>query len=136
MRINLLSSFAAGIFLTSSICGAVYLFEKNEVSTPTVKTNETQTNEIQTNLNGQLSKNEMENNSASAGVTKVVFNVTQGMTSIDVGNMLEQSNMVPDAFTFSKDVEKKGLENNLHPGIFVVDSEMTYDQVISTIFKK
>lgn len=131
MRFNLLSSFAAGIFITTSICGAVYLLEKNEVSTASVKTNETQTN-----LNGQLSKNEMKNNSVSADVTKVVLYVTQGMTSIDVGNMLKQANMIPNAFTFSKDVEKRGLENHLRPGIFVVDSEMTYDQVILTIFKK
>jgi hypothetical protein len=57
------------------------------------------------------------------------------MTSIDVGNILVRANLVPNAFTFSKDIEKKGLENKLRPGVFVVDSQMSYDQVISTIFK-
>ena len=58
------------------------------------------------------------------------------MTSIDVGKMLEKAKIVPDDFKFSRDVEKKGVEKNLRPGTFTVDTEMTYDQVIATIFKK
>jgi cell division protein YceG involved in septum cleavage len=67
--------------------------------------------------------------------TKVVVNVTEGMTSIDVGRMLVGANIVQDAFGFSKDIENRGLQNKLHPGTFVVDSDMPIDQVISTIFK-
>lgn len=69
-------------------------------------------------------------------VNRVVFQVTDGMTSIDVGRLLEKANIVDDAFKFSKDVEKKGIENHLRPGTYVVDSTMSYDKVISTIFKK
>ncbi|MFL6558183.1 MAG: aminodeoxychorismate lyase, partial [Bacillus sp. (in: firmicutes)] len=76
------------------------------------------------------------NNNSKKIVYRAVISVTQGMTSIDVGRMLEKAKIVPDDFKFSRDVEKKGVEKNLRPGTFTVDTEMTYDQVIATIFKK
>jgi hypothetical protein len=57
------------------------------------------------------------------------------MTSIDVGRVLENAKIIPNAFNFSKDIEKKGLEKKLRPGTFVVDSGMSYDQIVATIFK-
>ncbi|MDQ0200203.1 aminodeoxychorismate lyase [Neobacillus ginsengisoli] len=164
MRINLLSSFAAGLLISTTICGAVYFSTKSDVPKAAVKTSESQTT-----VKVQPSENEMKNTLVSKGyivqtiaefdkkmkdakgadqkqaapadnqsnkaVTKVILNVSDGMTSIDVGNMLVRANLVPNAFNFSKDIEKKGLENKLRPGVFVVDSNMSYDQVVSTIFK-
>jgi cell division protein YceG involved in septum cleavage len=164
MRINLLSSFAAGILITTTICGAVYFTDNSDVQKASAKTSEKQST-----VNVQPSENEMVDQLASKGyvvqtkdqydknlkdakasgekqdsskdnettknVTRVIINVSDGMTSIDVGNMLETAKMIPNAFDFSNDIEKKGLQNNLRPGVFVVDSEMTIDQVISTIFK-
>jgi cell division protein YceG involved in septum cleavage len=69
-------------------------------------------------------------------VYRVVVNVTNGMTSIDVGRALQRAKIIPNAFKFSKDIEHKKIENNLRPGTFVVDSGMSYDKIISTIFKK
>lgn len=161
MRINLLSSFAAGILITTTICSAVYFSGSNEDQNASAKTSETKATE-----KVQLSEGEMKEKLESAGyvvltkadydknlkeakgsdkeqtstdesktVTKVIVNVTDGMTSIDVGNMLVGANLIPNAFEFSKNVESKGLENKLRPGVFIVDSEMTVDQVIATIFK-
>jgi cell division protein YceG involved in septum cleavage len=160
MRINLLSSFAAGILISTTICGAVYFSDKKDVQKASANTSENQTT-----VKIQPSEKEMKNKLESSGyviqtkaeydknmkaaqkpaspadnksdksVTRVILNVSNGMTSIDVGNILVRANLVPNAFTFSKDIEKKGLENKLRPGVFVVDSQMSYDQVISTIFK-
>ncbi|MCQ6282160.1 endolytic transglycosylase MltG [Bacillus sp. EB600] len=165
MRFNLLSSFAAGIFIATSISSAVYLSNNSDTPKGSVKSTE-----IQTNVKVQPSEKEMKDKLVSAGyivqtkadydnalkdakgsvqkesaqvddksnknVTRVILNVTDGMTSIDVGRALETAKIVPNAFNFSKDIESKGLENSLRPGVFEVDSGMSYDQVISTIFKK
>ncbi|WP_223590665.1 endolytic transglycosylase MltG [Neobacillus bataviensis] len=161
MRINLLSSFAAGILITTAICGTVYFTDNSKVAKASAKPAEIQ---IHT-----LSEKEMKEKLAAAGyviqtkaeydksvkdaktatqkqtpaedakstkaVTKLIVNVSEGMTSIDVGNMLVKAGLVPNAFNFSKDIEKRGLMNKLRPGTFVVDSNMTYDQIVGTIFK-
>jgi mannitol-specific phosphotransferase system IIBC component len=156
MRINALSSFAAGILISTTICGVAYFSDKSEVKT-SVKTSERiTTGKV------QLSENEMKDQLVAAGyvvqtkdeyeqsiaaepktdtveensknVTKVIVNVSNGMTSIDVGRTLEQAQLVPNAFNFSKDIESKGLQNKLRPGTYVVDSSMSYDQIIATIF--
>jgi hypothetical protein len=159
MRINLLSSFAAGILITTTICSAVYIFDKGN----TAKTSE---KIIVKQTNAQPSETDMKNKLSSVGyvvqtkdeydktindakaaaqkgaapdpnkpVSKVVLNVSNGMTSIDIGRALQKANIVPDAYAFSKDIEGKGLQKKLRPGIYEVDSSMTYDQVVSTIFK-
>nr|WP_295970689.1 hypothetical protein [uncultured Bacillus sp.] len=68
-------------------------------------------------------------------VYKTVVNVSLGMTSIDVGQTLETAKIIPSAFEFSQEVERRGLSGNLHPGIFEIESGMTIDQIISTIFQ-
>jgi hypothetical protein len=165
MRFNLLSSFAAGLFLATSICGVVYFTDKSDTTkAPTAKNSENTASmkvqpsenemksklasagyivqtkaEYDKNLNKAKSsaqKGSTKDNNSSSAVTRVIINVADGMTSIDVGRMLESAKIVPNAFNFSKDIEGKGLENNLRPGTYVVDSGMSYDQVVSTIFKK
>jgi cell division protein YceG involved in septum cleavage len=167
MRFNLLSSFAAGIFIATGICGAVYFSDNGNAAKATAKTNEAK---AKVNVKAQPSESEMKNKLTEAGyivqtkaeydkqlkkatkgtdqktatpandpnkaVTRVIINVADGMTSIDVGRMLEAAQMVPNAFNFSKDIESKGLQNSLRAGVYTVDSSMTYDQVVSTIFKK
>jgi hypothetical protein len=165
MRFNLLSSFAAGLFLATSICGVVYFTDKSGA----VKVSTAKTSENITNTKVQPSEMDMKSKLVSAGyivqtkaeydkkindakssaqkgatadknsnssITRVIINVADGMTSIDVGRILESAKIVPNAFNFSKDIEGKGLENSLRPGIYEVDSSMSYDQVVSTIFKK
>lgn len=164
MRVNLLTSFAAGILISTTISGAVYFTNKTEAATKPVKVTE-QTKTVTV----QPTEDEMKNKLAAAGyvvqtktdydknlndakaaaqkatpaednkskktVYRVVLNVANGMTSIDVGRALEKAKIIDNAFQFSKDIEKKGIENKLRPGTFVVDSDMSRDQIISTIFK-
>lgn len=154
---NKLSSFAAGILLATAVTGAVYFSETGKAADNTVK--KTNTAETAKLSNSQMkdklehagyvvqtkaaydkdladAKSSAEKSVKTKTVNRVVFQVTDGMTSIDVGKLLEKANIVDDAFQFSKDVEKKGVENHLRPGTYVVDSTMSYDKMISTIFKK
>jgi hypothetical protein len=164
MRINLLSSFAAGILITTTICSIVYFSDKKDVPNASAKTSENKIVKVQPSekdmkkklvtkgyvvqTKDEYDKNmkaakaaeqkqaPAENSKSNKNVTKVVVNVSEGMTSIDVANMLVKANLIPNALHFSQDIEKKGLDRNLRPGVYVVDSEMTSDQVIDTIFKK
>ncbi|OCA84144.1 aminodeoxychorismate lyase [Bacillus sp. FJAT-27225] len=157
MKVNKLSSFAAGMLVTTAICTAVYFTadtpkavsktEKVELSDEEMKSNlETKGFVVQTQEefdkaieNAEAPAPEQtkpeENTADAKPVTKVFINVSDGMTSINVGRALEQAGIVKDAFAFSKDIEKKGLMNKLRPGVYMVDSNMSYDQVVSTIFK-
>ncbi|MGG5254228.1 aminodeoxychorismate lyase [Neobacillus sp. SM06] len=165
MKFNKMSSFAAGIFLSTSIIGGVYFFGNDKAAKADPKSTAKQSNAAVQLSEGQMKdklavagyivqkKDEYNNNlkkAAQSGkkdttsadpssqkvVYKAVINVADGMTSIDVGNALQKANIIQNAFNFSKDIESRGLQNNLRPGTFVVDSEMSYDQVIATIFKK
>ncbi|GLB59886.1 endolytic transglycosylase MltG [Cytobacillus sp. NCCP-133] len=68
-------------------------------------------------------------------VYRTILTVSMGMTSIDVGNALERANIINSGVQFYKDVEKRGLANELRPGTFEVESGMTTDEIISVIFK-
>lgn len=68
-------------------------------------------------------------------VYRTVLFVASGMTSIDVGNALVQSKIIPNAFEFSQEVERRGLANGLKPGMYEVESGMSMDEVIGAIFK-
>ncbi|MEH7419316.1 aminodeoxychorismate lyase [Neobacillus drentensis] len=164
MKINLLSSFAAGMFVTTTICGAIYLSGNNDGAKTTTKSSGTTSTvkvqpsddemKKQLEAKGFVVQTKAENDKqvqdakaseqtkavpastdAAKTETRVVINVADGMTSIDVGRILVSANIVKNAFDFSKDIEAKGLENKLRPGVFVVDSKMTYDQVVAAIFK-
>jgi hypothetical protein len=162
MKFNVVSSFAAGILLASTICGAVYFTEDPAVTKAAPKPTRSEKTVVQPTeaemkdklltagyivqpkadydktieATKKAASAASANNNSKKIVYRAVISVTQGMTSIDVGRMLEKAKIVPDDFKFSRDVEKKGVEKNLRPGTFTVDTEMTYDQVIATIFKK
>ncbi|WP_462413420.1 aminodeoxychorismate lyase [Neobacillus sp. Marseille-QA0830] len=158
MKINLVSSFAAGIFIATGILGTVYWTGDSQVSKAASKS----TQKV------ELSEEEMVNKLTAAGYTiqaktennpspqaqtdqqaqaaapaatdtnqpptQVVVNVTEGMGSIDVGRVLRDGKLIDDAFQFSKDIEQRGLVNKLRSGTYTVDSSMSYDQIITTIY--
>ncbi|MBY0148132.1 endolytic transglycosylase MltG [Neobacillus niacini] len=156
MRINLLSSFAAGILLATTICGVVYLTDDTTVEKATAKSSDkvqltasqmkeklesdgyvVQTKEeLEKTLQAakNTEKKPADSKEQEKAVTQVVVNVADGMTSIDVANVLFQAKLIPDAFKFTQDIEARGLQNALRPGSFTVNSEMSYDQIIGTIF--
>ncbi|MCA0149115.1 MULTISPECIES: endolytic transglycosylase MltG [Rossellomorea] len=156
---NSLRSFAGGILIATSLIGAVYLFGPSEASS----TGKEEPAEVQKLTEDEMVKkltskgyvihtedqwnkqlkamNENQEEKASDKkddgkvVYKTMLTVSTGMTSIDVGNALEQANIIKDGLDFYKEVEKRGLENELRPGTFDVESGMTTDEIISAIFK-
>lgn len=156
---NSLRSFAGGILIATSLIGAVYLFGPSEASS----TGKEEPAEVQKLTEDEMVKkltskgyvihtedqwnkqlkamNENQEEKASDKkddgkvVHKTMLTVSTGMTSIDVGNALEQANIIKDGLDFYKEVEKRGLENELRPGTFDVESGMTTDEIISAIFK-
>jgi hypothetical protein len=154
MRINLLSSFAAGILISTTICGVVYFSDTTTTQKASAKSSE-KVQLTATQMKDKLesegyvvqTKEELEKTLQAAkstetkaaepkgkAVTQVVVNVADGMTSIDVANVLLQAKLIPDSFKFTQDIEARGLQNALRPGSFTVTSDMSYDQIIATIF--
>ncbi|MGE6755139.1 hypothetical protein ACQKFO_17135 [Rossellomorea sp. NPDC071047] len=159
---NSLRSFAAGLLIATTSIGAVYMFGPSEAKSTekveTVKTEKLSEEEMvkQLTSNGFVIHTEAEWNKQLSAMTekqeekvedkkevktddkviyKTILTVSTGMTSIDVGNALENANIIKDGLDFYKEVEKRGLENDLRPGTFEVESGMTTDEIISTIFK-
>ncbi|TMU88225.1 endolytic transglycosylase MltG [Bacillus sp. BHET2] len=162
MTSNSLRSFAAGLLIATSLIGAVYLFGPSEAkSTSTEETvkvekpsedemvkqltskgyvihTEEQWNKQLAAMNEKQEKNgedKKDQNTDGKVIYKTMLTVSTGMTSIDVGNALEKANIIKSGLDFYKEVEKRGLENDLRPGTFEVESGMTTDEIISTIFK-
>jgi hypothetical protein len=157
MRINLLSSFAAGILLSTSITAIAYFSDDSSSQKVSAKTSnkaqltETEmkdmlvdkgyvvqtTDELEKTLQAAkgIETEPATSDKKEEAVTQVVVNVADGMTSIDVANVLVQAKLIPDAFAFTQDIEARGLQNALRPGSFTVNSGMSYDEIIGTIFK-
>ncbi|MDR4886339.1 hypothetical protein RGU12_02120 [Fredinandcohnia sp. QZ13] len=70
-------------------------------------------------------------------VKKTVINVTEGMTSYEVGKALISAQIISgNAWDFANLVEKKGVAKYLKLGTYEINSNMTTDEIISTIFNK
>ncbi|MGM0826689.1 MAG: hypothetical protein ACQEWF_05035 [Bacillota bacterium] len=159
---NSLRSFAAGLLIATTSIGAVYMFGPSEAKSTekveTVKTENLTEEEMVKQLtskgfvihteaewNKQLSamtekqeekvEDKKEEKTDDKVVYRTILTVSTGMTSIDVGNALENANIIKSGLDFYKEVEKRGLENDLRPGTFEVESGMTTDELISTIFQ-
>ncbi|MFC7687175.1 hypothetical protein [Ureibacillus sp. GCM10028918] len=95
--------------------------------------------EADANAKGQQTHDEQTDQSEKQDNEKIIYrtviNVASGMTSIEVGDALVQGEIIDNAMTFFKEVEKRGLANDLKPGTFKLDSNMSLDEVINTIFK-
>lgn len=148
-------SFAIGLLVAASMCGAVYYLGPSEadgaqtVEKPSI-------DEMKSSLisEGYIIHSEEEwlkqeaaaeevKDSAKEKPEKVkekiiyrtMITVTQGMTSIDVGKALERANIIDSEMKFVNEVEKKGLSKNLRPGTYEVESGMKMREIISVIFK-
>ncbi|MEH7380395.1 hypothetical protein V7138_07935 [Bacillus sp. JJ1533] len=74
---------------------------------------------------------------AEPAVKKTVITVSEGMTSYEVGKALISAKIINgNAWDFANQVEKKGVAKYLKLGTFEITSDMTTDEIISTIFKK
>ena len=156
MKANLINSFAAGLLISAGVSGIVYFSQ----STPKEKTDQVTAKslteeEMKTSLSNagyviltekeaeakdQQNQKEQTDPSVKQDNEKVLYrtviNVASGMTSIEVGNALVQGEIIDNAMIFFNEVEKRGLANDLKPGTFKLDSNMSLDEVVNTIFKK
>ncbi|WP_175987589.1 hypothetical protein [Bacillus sp. Marseille-Q1617] len=163
MTPNSLRSFALGLLLAATVTGAFYFFgpskaESTEKSAKTIKTEKLTEDEMVEQLtskgfvvhtkdewNKQVaavneskeenSEEKSEKKNEAGVVYRTILNVSMGMTSIDIGNALEEAKIIDDGMKFYKEVENRGLENELRPGTFQIESGMSMDEIISIIFK-
>lgn len=156
MKAESLRSLAIGLLIATGVCGAVYFFGPSEETT-TEKAEKLSSEEMKTSLTSegyviltedelnqklaevQVELNETVNNETEAPekvVYRTMITVTSGMTSIDVGDALVSAQIIKSRKEFTDRVEAKGLVHNLRPGTFEVQSDMTMDQVIATIYKQ
>jgi Ni,Fe-hydrogenase I large subunit len=155
-----LRSFASGLLVASSILGSVYFFGGNNQATTAEKLSademktklaskgyvvytQEEWNEQQDALKAAQKKAKEAADAKGAQpqpAEKIVYHtmlsVSSGMTSIDVGNALVQAKIIPNALEFSQEVEKRGLANELRPGMYEVKSGMTMDEIIAVIFQQ
>ncbi|WP_332631922.1 hypothetical protein [Halalkalibacter flavus] len=169
MTANSLRSFAGGMLIAASVCGAVYFFGSSDV-VQTQAEEKMSIDEMKTTLAAEgyfiyteeewqeqleyvaaEAYEEAEASIASQGDeeteeteetnetveyrTKLILTVSSGMTSIDVGNALVRADIIDNSMAFFNEVESRGLANSLRPGTFEITSDMSLDEVISTIFK-
>ncbi|WP_057915161.1 endolytic transglycosylase MltG [Peribacillus muralis] len=149
-------SFAGGLIVAASLCGAVYFFEPAEATVTSEQPSDDEMKESLTSKGYVIhSEKEWEDQIAEAQsvkeqmdaaretekeptekiVYRTVLTVSKGSTSIDVGKNLQKAKVIKNANAFSDEVEKKGKANGLRPGTYEVDSEMTTEKIISIIFK-
>ena len=157
MNPNTLRSVAAGLLIATGVCGAVYFFgsteetnskQQEKMSSEEMKDvlttegyvvlTEDELNNKIADAEANVSKNiltNQQNQQSETIVYRTMITVTSGMTSIDVGNALTSAKIIPNRKAFTDAVEAKGLVQNLRPGTFEVQSDMTLDEVIATIYK-
>lgn len=152
MKANSMRSFAGGLIVAAALCGAVYFIGPSE-STSSQSVDQPSVAEMKSLLGdqGYVVQTEEELNKKLAAakpvtdgsnskteqkiVYRTLISVTSGMTSVDVGRALMQAKIINSGISFYKAVEKKGLSNSLRPGIYEIDSDMTRDEIITTIYK-
>ncbi|WP_071395129.1 hypothetical protein [Bacillus tuaregi] len=157
MTSNSLRSFAGGLIVAAGVCAAVYYLGPSEV-----KSSESVDSEV---ASADLSVDEMkvklgaegyvihteeewnqyttaepaEQQQEEAGEEKIIYrtilSVSSGMTSIDVGNALEQAKIIPNGWEFAQEIEKRGLSNELRPGLYEIESGKSVDEIIAIIFQ-
>ncbi len=158
MKTNPFQSFAIGLLVATVVFTAVYYFGPSETTTSqTVKAlsedemkselaskgymiqTEDEWNQQQVALEEAKKNSENAPKDGTPAETGTVeyhgmLSVSSGMTSIHVGQALQQMKIINNASDFSNQVEARGLSNKLKPGIFEVKSGMTIDELISVIF--
>lgn len=151
-------SFAGGLLVATGLCGIVYFFGPTEATSTqtteqlskdemkdllssegyvvhTEKEWEEQLAEVKSSKDKAETKTETKTETKEKIVYRTVLKVSKGMTSIDVGKALQRARIIKSGQAFFDEVEKSGVENNLRPGTYVVQSDMTTEEIISVIFK-
>jgi len=156
MTSNSLRSFAGGLLVAVVVCAAAYYLVPSEANSEKLdsaeKTAALSVDEMKSRLaaegyvihteeewNQQTSKPEQAKEAQDATEAKVIYrtmlSVSTGMTSIDVGNALEQAKIIPNGWEFAQEIEKRGLSNELRPGLYEIESGKTVDEIIAIIYQ-
>ncbi|NRG30215.1 hypothetical protein HRF69_24385 [Bacillus circulans] len=181
MKPSIITSFAAGVLLATSVSGIVYFSTKDDTAnaktnnnvqkvdkvasdaanTPTVEEMKDiltssgyvvqtsdeaekkeddvkkQASKSNTSEEKKDDKDKKEEDKKKEEVKTVTVKVSSGMTSYDVGSILHDEKIIKEsALEFSQKVDKKGVAEYLKLGSFKIKSDMSTDEIISTIFKK
>ncbi|MBM6619530.1 hypothetical protein [Bacillus suaedaesalsae] len=158
-------SFAAGLVAAASFIGAIYFLSDTEEPTvqqveklsvedmKSMLTKEGYLVYTEAELQSQLASSQEEETKVEPAeetetqtetteaepkqevATQTVLNVTQGMTSFDVGKVLVDLKITDTAMGFVLEVDKRGVANKLRLGTYTLNSNMTVDEVIGTVFK-
>ncbi|WP_054712108.1 hypothetical protein [Bacillus sp. JCM 19041] len=101
-------------------------------------------NQMERDLEEALAAAESANDSDDEGnnddeeervVYRTILHVVAGMTSIDVGNMLEEAGIVDSGYDFYEEVDNRGLSNELRPQVTgELTSEMSLGEVVDAFF--
>lgn len=150
-------SYAVGLLTASIVIGIVYLCDSSEGPKAALTEDEMieqltaagylihteeewnemvapSSGENSENGNEQPSENEEAQDEPEETVRKITITVSPGMTSIDIGKILEREDFIENAYDFTNRVEEKGVANRLQLGTFEVDSSMTMDEIIAVLF--
>ncbi len=83
---------------------------------------------------------ENENNGSAAGVMNnevtCTINITKGMSSRTVCDMLKQNGIIEDAADFDRYLIKTGYDDKIRVGEVEVNSGMTYEELTASLYKK
>lgn len=156
MNVKSLRSFAGGLIIATCVCGAAYFFGPNDnpksnvVEKPTVEemkkslasegyvihTDQEWKDQLEAASKPKKQKEEPKKETPEKVVFRTILTVSEGMTSIDVGNALLKAHIIDNSYAFETEVEKKGLAKYLRPGTYEINSDMKTEQIISTLFRK
>jgi len=64
---------------------------------------------------------------------EVEFEIKEGMALKEIAGLLEEKGIIDNAFLFRLFVEQRGKEGNLIPGIYVMETNSEYEEVLSGI---
>lgn len=83
---------------------------------------------------------ENENDGSAAGVMNnevtCTINITKGMSSRTVCDMLKQNGIIEDAADFDRYLIKTGYDDKIRVGEVEVNSGMTYEELTASLYKK
>ncbi|AIC94103.1 hypothetical protein [Shouchella lehensis] len=148
-------SFAGGLLIASGVLGITYFIGNDqEAASSSNFTEEEMVAHLQENgyaVETQAAWDELEAQLAEAQNTdaeeepsdnnegeiayRTILHVVPGMTSIDVGEMLEEAGIVDSAYDFYEEVDNRGLSNDLRPQVTgELTSEMSLSEVVDEFF--
>ncbi|MED4127925.1 MULTISPECIES: hypothetical protein [Shouchella] len=148
-------SFAGGLLIASGVLGITYFIGNDQEAVSSSDfTEEEMVAHLQENgyaVETQATWDELEAQLAEAQNTdaeeepsdnnegeiayRTILHVVPGMTSIDVGEMLEEAGIVDSAYDFYEEVDNRGLSNDLRPQVTgELTSEMSLSEVVDEFF--